>query len=97
MLSGKPMLVMPYAHDQPDNADRVVRLGIARHISRQAYRPGRVAAELERLLGEPRYAERAAEVGRQVARENGVGAACEALDRVLAQGRRIPEFARARA
>src|SRR5262249_15866724 len=26
MRSGRPMLVMPYAHDQPDNAARIVRL-----------------------------------------------------------------------
>src|SRR5205085_815485 len=32
MRSGRPMLVMPYAHDQFDNAARATRLGIARTI-----------------------------------------------------------------
>ncbi len=41
--SGRPMLVMPCAWDQPDNAERVARLGISRTIRRHRYTPGRVA------------------------------------------------------
>ena len=84
MRAGRPMLVMPYSHDQPDNAARVARLGIARTISRSRYDAARAAAELGRLLGDPRYAERAAEVGRRVRSEDGVRAACEAIERLLA-------------
>src|SRR5206468_12856667 len=80
MHSGRPMLVMPCAWDQPDNAERVARLGIARTISRRHYRPARVAAELRRLLDDPRYARRAAEVGRQVRQAGGVRNACDALE-----------------
>ncbi|MFN0052952.1 MAG: glycosyltransferase [Planctomycetales bacterium] len=84
MQSGRPMLVMPYAHDQPDNADRVVRLGIARTISRRRYRSNRVAAELRQLLENPEYERRALQVGNHVAREEGVTQACVALEEVLA-------------
>src|SRR5262249_33662355 len=66
MRSGRPMLVMPYAHDQPDNAGRVTRLGIARTISRNRYTPDRAAAELRPLVDNPAYSKRAAEVGRQI-------------------------------
>ena len=83
MRAGRPMLVMPYAHDQPDNAERAARLGIARTIPRHRYTAARAAAELRSLLGDPVYAERAAEIGRRVAREDGVGAACDALEAVL--------------
>jgi hypothetical protein len=48
--------VMPYAHDQPDNAERVRRLGIARTISRSRYTPDRAATELRELLDNPTYA-----------------------------------------
>jgi UDP:flavonoid glycosyltransferase YjiC (YdhE family) len=88
MRAGRPMLVMPYAHDQPDNAARVARLGIARVIARHRYTAGRAAAELNRLLGDPRYARRAAAVGAQVRAEDGVGAACAALERLLAEAKR---------
>jgi UDP:flavonoid glycosyltransferase YjiC (YdhE family) len=77
------MLVMPYAHDQPDNAERVRRLGIARTISRSRYTPDRAAAELLELLDNPTYAQRAAEVGRQIQQEDGVRAACDALEGLL--------------
>jgi len=80
MRSGRPMLVMPYAHDQPDNAYRVVRLGIARTLSRRKYNAERAAQELTLLLENPAYAQRAAEVGAQVRREDGVKAACDAIE-----------------
>jgi UDP:flavonoid glycosyltransferase YjiC (YdhE family) len=83
MRSGRPMLVMPYAHDQPDNADRMLRLGIARMISRNRYNAARAAAELRHLLDDSRYERRATEVGEQVRKEDGVANACEALERML--------------
>ncbi len=83
MRSGRPMLVMPYAHDQPDNAGRVKRLGIARTIARQHYTPERAAAELRELLDKPAYGQRASEVGQQIRQEDGVRAACDALEALV--------------
>src|SRR6516162_5176684 len=83
MRSGHPMLVMPYAHDQPDNAGRVTRLGIARTIARHRYTPARAAAELRHLLDNPAYSQRASTVGEKVRQEDGVRAACEALEGLL--------------
>ena len=83
MRSGRPMLVMPCAWDQPDNAERAARLGIARTISRRRYTPARVAAELHRLLNDPRYTQRASMVGAQVRQEDGARVACEALSELL--------------
>ena len=37
--AGRPMLVMPFSYDQPDNARRAARLGVARVISHGATRP----------------------------------------------------------
>src|SRR6185436_6166855 len=50
LRAGRPMLFVPFAHDQPDNAARVIRLGVARQIDRQQYRAKKVAAELRKLL-----------------------------------------------
>lgn len=83
MRSGRPMLVMPVAWDQPDNAERVRRLGLARVIAPHRYQPEPVAAELRRLLGEPSYAMRAREVGEPMRAEHGVEAACHALEDLL--------------
>jgi UDP:flavonoid glycosyltransferase YjiC (YdhE family) len=80
MQAGKPMLVMPYTHDQPDNARRMRRLGVASVIRRQDYTAERAARRIRRMLGNPRFAERAAEVGEQLHRENGLARACDALE-----------------
>ncbi|MBV8673831.1 MAG: glycosyltransferase family 1 protein [Acidobacteriaceae bacterium] len=83
LKSGRPMLVMPYSHDQPDNARRVRHLGVARVIQRKAYTAEAAAKKIGSLLETGTYATRAAEVARIVASENGVKVACDALEEVV--------------
>jgi rhamnosyltransferase subunit B len=83
MRSGRPMLVMPYAHDQPDNAARICRLGIGRTISRARFTLPRATREIGRLLDDPGYSKRAAEVGAAVSREDGAAIAADAIERLL--------------
>jgi rhamnosyltransferase subunit B len=82
LRAGVPMLVMPYSHDQPDNAARVCRLGVARTISRERFTPDRATREIGRLLADPSYAARASEVGRLVRQEDGARAAADAIARM---------------
>ena len=82
MRSGRPMLIMPCAWDQPDNAERTARLGISRTLPRHRYTPARAAAELTRLLDDATYAQRAAEVGEHIRHENGVCVACSAIESI---------------
>lgn len=83
LRAGRPTLVMPYSHDQPDNAARVERLGTSRTISRKQYSASRVAKELRELLDNPSYTAKAAEIGRIVQAEDGVGVACDAIENQL--------------
>ena len=80
LVSGRPMLVVPFAFDQPDNAARLQRMGVARVIARANYTGRRAHLELEHLLNDASYTERAAAVARKLAEENGVRAACEAIE-----------------
>lgn len=80
MQAGRPMLVMPYSHDQPDNARRVRRLGIAAVIRREDYTAERATRRIRRMLNHTRFAARAAEIGAQVRQENGLARACDALE-----------------
>jgi len=91
MRSGRPSLVMPCAWDQPDNAERATRLGIARTIARNRYEPRRVAAELRLLLEDPAYTQRAAEIATKVRQEDGVTAACDALESLFSTGKPMSE------
>jgi rhamnosyltransferase subunit B len=84
MRAGRPMLVVPWAHDQPDNAYRVTKLGGARTLYPKRYRAAIVEKHLRALLEDPSYAARAAEVGRDVRAEDGVATACEVIERTLA-------------
>ncbi len=74
---------MPYSHDQPDNAARVERLGTSRTIPRKQYSASQVAKELRELLANPSYAAKAAEIGHIVQAEDGVGVACDAIEKQL--------------
>jgi UDP:flavonoid glycosyltransferase YjiC (YdhE family) len=76
------MLIMPYSHDQPDNARRMRRLKVGRVIQRGNYTPLRVVRKLREMLDEPRFARRAAAVAHRLEREDGVKAACDALERL---------------
>ncbi len=87
MRSGRPSLVMPCAWDQPDNAERAARLGIARTIERNRYEPHRVAGELK-LLEDPGYSRTSAEIGTRVRQEEGVKAACDAIETLFQNGNR---------
>jgi rhamnosyltransferase subunit B len=82
LRAGKPMLIMPYSHDQPDNARRMVRLKVAKSIQKGNYTPARVARKLTAMLAEPSYAQNAARVAEQLRNEDGVKTACDALVRL---------------
>ena len=83
LRAGRAMLVVPHAHDQPDNAFRVKNLGVARVLYPTRYQAPEIASHLRALLEERSYADRSAEVGRVVRGEDGVAAACEAIERQL--------------
>jgi UDP:flavonoid glycosyltransferase YjiC (YdhE family) len=83
LRAGKPMLVVPWSHDQPDNAARLQRLGVSRTISRSRYKAGTVAREIECLLKDSIVRPRAAELGAKMAAENGLQNACDAIEAAL--------------
>ncbi len=50
LAAGVPQLIMAMAHDQPDNADRLERLGAGTGLTVRQFKPDRVARELRHLL-----------------------------------------------
>jgi rhamnosyltransferase subunit B len=88
LRAGRPAIVVPFSHDQFDNAARATRLGVARTLHRRAWRAGPVVEALAALLGDAAAAARAAEVGTAVRAERGVEGAADALVELL--GRDLP-------
>ena len=87
LAAGRPMLVVPHAHDQPDNAMRAARLGVARVLTPTRYTEASVSEALTDLLTEGRYRQRAEAVGAEVRAEAGSAAAraADALEAAVSE------------
>lgn len=83
LRSGRPMLAVPYSHDQPDNAWRATHLGMARTVSASRYTGARAARALGALLEQRAYTDAAARVAAIVRSEGGAQTACDALERTF--------------
>jgi rhamnosyltransferase subunit B len=87
LRAGKPMLIMPYSHDQPDNARRMKRLGVAKVIQKSDYEVKNVTRKLRMMLEDPELAQKATAVAEQLRGEDGVKTACDALEALYARSR----------
>ncbi len=87
LRAGRPMVIMPYSHDQPDNARRMRRMNLSRTIERKAYKPARVARTLRAMLDNPGYAAQAARVAAELNHEDGVCSACDAIEELCARSK----------
>jgi rhamnosyltransferase subunit B len=88
LRAGRPQLVVPFGVDQPDNAQRVQRLGGAEVLYQRRYAARRAARHLGDLLGKSEYARRAGEVAGLVRSEDGIGDACDAIEELFASYQR---------
>jgi len=80
LRAGRPMLIVPFAHDQFDNAGRVRRLGAAEIIPRPRYTAKRAQDSLARLFAAaPQQAAQA--IGERIRSGNGATAAADAIER----------------
>jgi rhamnosyltransferase subunit B len=82
--AGRPMLVVPFSHDQPDNAERAQRLGVARVLPRQRFSVQRACRQLETLFTQQSYAAACRRVQQALRQEDGVRSACDTIEQVLA-------------
>ena len=83
LRAGRPMLVVLFAYDQPDNAARASRLGLAETIDLEEYKAEKVVQKLRKLLKNKSYHRKAAEIGKQIHLENGTFAACDQIEDFL--------------
>ena len=83
LRAGRPMLIVPFSHDQPDNAERAVRLGVARCLLRQKYTAKTATAELRQLLAEPLYSKKALAISKLINQEKGMVTTCNLIEKYL--------------
>jgi len=84
LRAGKPMLIVPWAHDQPDNAERARKLGVSRTLERARYTASTARDEIEQLIDNSSYAQAASAFRDRLVREDGLTSACDAIETTLA-------------
>jgi UDP:flavonoid glycosyltransferase YjiC (YdhE family) len=79
--AGVPQLIMPMGHDQPDNALRARRLGVAADLTVRRFTAKNVAVSLEQLLGDPKVPRACAEVARNCQQSDAATVAVAMLEK----------------
>ena len=83
LQAGKPQLIVPFAHDQADNARRIKRLGAGQMLAKQHYTAGRAGRMLKHLLTSDTVKQTATALAAKAACENGVARAVAAIEQTL--------------
>lgn len=81
LLAGIPQLVMPMAYDQPDNAARLVSIGVGLAIKPRSFRTRTVTHALERLLTSSRVQQRCQEYAARLDRQTGLKKTCDLIEK----------------
>ena len=93
MLAGRPMLVVPFSHDQPDNADRLRRRGVARVSAGSSVSDEAFTRELRILRADEPLAARAQAMAARVRQEPGTAGAADAIEALLVRSGRVSKVA----
>lgn len=78
--TGIPQLVIPFAHDQHDNAHRVRHLGCGDYLTPRWVTVPRLTRMLSRLTGEAHYLEKAREFAARMNPNGALEQACDLVD-----------------
>jgi rhamnosyltransferase subunit B len=88
LSAGIPHLVMPMAYDQPDNARRLVRLGVAQAIPEPKFTLERVVPALQRLLDSQEVSHFCRTYAERMRNDDGIGRAAELITDLAKPARR---------
>ena len=80
LRSGIPSLVIPFAYDQPDNAERLRRLGVALTMPRKRITSRNLAEHLGRILHDAPMQSRARTLAAQIKPEEEMSRTIHALE-----------------
>lgn len=83
MQAGRPMLIVPYGWDQPDNGTRIQKLGPGPCLPRTRYHAGTAIKALHSLLTDASFATRSAAIAARMQKEDALDIAATAVDRIL--------------
>jgi MGT family glycosyltransferase len=88
LADGVPLVCIPDARDQPDNAARVVDAGAGLRVRRSA-RPAKLRAVIEQALADPSLKRGATAMAEALGRSDGTQAIADRLERIAAAPRAV--------
>ena len=80
LAAGVPQVIVPFSHDQPDNAARVLRLGAGRRILPGRLDARRLPAAVAELLASEATGRHCREVAALCAGRDGIAEACDLIE-----------------
>ncbi len=80
LSTARPHLIVPMAYDQPDNARRLVSLGVGMQLKPRLFTPSSVAAQLQKLLLSDTVAVQCQERSRRIDTSSALAKACTAIE-----------------
>jgi MGT family glycosyltransferase len=80
LMAGIPLVIVPTAWDQPENAWSVSAAGAGIRLSVRECTPDRIRVAVQRVLSDPSYRRNAVKLGESLSRHRGANEAAEALD-----------------
>jgi rhamnosyltransferase subunit B len=83
LRAGIPQVVTPLAYDQPDNAVRVVDLGLARRVNMLGITGRRLAAALDQVLNSADVAAACRRTAELIPKQSSLRVACEAIEGLI--------------
>jgi len=83
LRAGVPQMIVPFAHDQFDNAARIMRMGVGEGLDGRNPTGRELAATLSRLLDNDSVKRQAFQVGTLIRAENGIADGCDAIEAAL--------------
>ncbi|QOV91970.1 glycosyltransferase [Humisphaera borealis] len=83
LAAGVPQLVQPFAHDQPDNAERLEKIGVARTVNPRHYKPPYVACVLTELTTSRDIRESCRQAADRMRGADAIGTACSLIEGLL--------------
>lgn len=78
--AGIPQLTVPMSNDQPDNVNRLSRLGVSAILTRKRYRPARIVKAIQRLLSSTEVQANCRRYGDRMKSDDGLEAAAMEIE-----------------
>ena len=82
LAAGVPQVVMPMSFDQPDNAERLRKLGVARVVPAPEFDGASLTAALRELFADPGVPKACADLRGRMRESDPLSAACDLIERL---------------